>query len=211
MTVAYDGIHDGPTNMARDSDLLVAAEAGGASARVYGWDGAWVSLGRFQRADTSLLPSAPVQWVERPTGGRGVLHGHDVTVALAFPLFGLVPPTEWRSIRAVYRAAIAPLVLALRECGVNAGLGEKLSREIRSGELRSPDCFAAVSANDVVDLETGIKICGCALRLTETAVLAQCSIPAGPPLIDPAQVYVHAAPAHWIQLDAVEFAANLAL
>lgn len=203
----YEGIFDGVTNMRRDAALLAFAEKGDLSWRVYGWDGPWVSLGRFQKADTALKSDAPVQWVERPTGGRGVLHGHDVTVGLAFPLEGLCPREEWRSIRAVYRATIAPIVEALRLCGVDAALGEALDR---SPDLKSPDCFALVSANDVVDLATGEKVCGCALRLTETAVLAQCSIPAASPLVNPADVYVGAAPAHWIDLEHAGFAAALA-
>lgn len=199
----FEGIFDGHTNMRRDAELLSAAEVGSTGWRVYGWDGAWVSLGRFQKADSALKPDAPVKWVERPTGGRGVLHGHDVTLGLAFPLAEIVPKEEWRSIRAVYRATISPIVEALRLCGVDAGLGELLAR---SPDLKSPDCFALVSANDVVDLRTGEKVCGCALRLTETAVLAQCSIPARPPLVDPALIYRDAAPAHWIELEHGAFA-----
>lgn len=202
----YEGLFDGITNMRRDADLLAQAESGVTVWRVYGWDGPWVSLGRFQKADTALKPDAPVQWVERPTGGRGVLHGHDVTLGLAFPLAVLCPQDEWRSIRAVYRATIAPIVEALRLCGADAALGEALDR---SPDLKSPDCFALISANDVVDLANGEKICGCALRLTETAVLAQCSIPAAEPLVDPANVYVGAAPAHWIDLEHAAFASAL--
>lgn len=204
--IEFDGVHDGPTNMARDADLLSLAEEGHIAGRVYAWEGAWVSLGRFQDPSSALLADAPVRWVERPTGGRGVLHGHDVTIGLAFPLAELVPASEWRSIRAVYRAAIAPIVAALCECGVNAGLGESMKVD---GVSRSPDCFAAVSANDVVDLSTGMKVCGCALRLTDSAVLAQCSIPAGPPLVDPSLVYPQAAPIHWIELDHAAFARAL--
>ena len=204
--IQFDGVHNGPTNMARDAELLLLAEEGQIAGRVYAWDGAWVSLGRFQDPNSALLPNAPVRWVERPTGGRGVLHGHDVTIGLAFPLADLVLASDWRSIRAVYRAAIGPIVDALRECGVQAGLGESMKVD---GGSRSPDCFAAVSANDVVDLSTGMKVCGCALRLTESAVLAQCSIPAGPPLVDPSLVYPQAAPIHWIELDRRAFARAL--
>lgn len=200
MSIRFDGLHDGPTNMARDASLL---ETGEISGRVYGWEGPWVSLGRFQKPDSAFRPEASIPWVERPTGGRGVLHGHDVTVGLAFPLAVLCPPEHWRSIRAVYRATISPLVSALRVCGIDADLGESLRTNKVS---RSPDCFAAVSPNDIIDRQTGLKVCGCALKLTDTAVLAQCSIPAGPPLVDPSLVYHEAGAVHWIDLDHESFA-----
>ena len=72
--------------MARDAELLERAERGESAARVYSWDGAWVSLGRFQRPEKALLRSEEIDWVMRPTGGKAVLHGHDVTVGIALPL-----------------------------------------------------------------------------------------------------------------------------
>jgi len=205
MLVPFDGVHDGRTNMSRDAELLERAESGKNCGRVYAWNGPWVSLGRFQQASTALLPGAPVQAVERPTGGRAVLHGHDVTLGLAFPLSDLCPREDWRSIRAVYRSAIFPIVEALRACGIDAALGEAGM----VGSSRSSDCFAAVSPNDVIERSTGLKVCGCALRLTDCAVLAQCSIPAGPPLVDPGEVYRDPAPVHWVQLDPEAFSSAI--
>lgn len=54
---------------------------------------------------------------------------------------------------------------------------------------RSADCFLGVSRNDIVDLLTGLKVCGCAFRMTKRAVLLQASIPAGTPLVDPALIF----------------------
>jgi hypothetical protein len=59
--------------------------------------------------------------------------------------------------------------------------------------MRTADCFAFSSPNDVVDEETGQKVCGCALRLTETAVLVQASLPKGAPLVPPESVIRNAA------------------
>ncbi|MDI9638875.1 hypothetical protein QPK87_28290 [Kamptonema cortianum] len=184
-----DGTWDGPTNMARDVELLRAAECGEVGARVYGWDKAWVSLGRFQTPERALRPDCIVPYVMRPTGGKAVLHGHDVTISLAAPLNTL--DVKERSIASVYRAIAEPLVAALNQAGVKAALAEQTAFVQSAGNMA--DCFAHVSPNDIVDPSSGLKVCGCALRVTATAVLAQCSVPASAPLIDPALVYDHPA------------------
>jgi lipoate-protein ligase A len=147
--------------------------------RFYSGDGPWVSLGRFQNPERDLLDPALVPWVMRPTGGKAVLHGHDLTVTLACPHAGL-------GVREVYRMLIRPLVDGLRLAGQEAALGEETAF-VGSGS--TADCFRHVSANDVVDPSTGRKVVGCALKVTRCAALAQCSIPLSLPLIDPALVY----------------------
>ncbi len=186
--VSLEGRNDGPTNMGRDVEALARAEAGIASARVYGWDGPWVSLGRFQQPARALRSPDRVPWVMRPTGGKAVLHGHDVTVGVAAPLASLgLKESEFRSVRAAYRQVIRPIVQALRACGVPAVLGEETPFVRAAG--KTADCFAHVAPNDVVDERTGAKLCGCALRLTSSAVLVQASIPAGPPLVSPSELF----------------------
>lgn len=187
LAVVLDPALSGPENMQRDLALLADAEQGKASARVYTWDRAWVSLGRFQHESVLRVP---VPWVLRPTGGRAVLHGHDVTVGMAMPLIG-----DHRSVRTAYRRAIAPILRGLRAVGVAAALGE--DTRFAGKTPRSADCFAHVAANDIVDERTGQKVCGCALRLTGRAVLVQASIPAGPPLLDPEHVFGEAGAVCW--------------
>ncbi len=181
----WDGIHDGLTNMSRDAALLSPAELGQAGARVYRWSEPTVSLGMFQNPERDLLNPAAIAWVMRPTGGKAVLHGHDETVAIAMSLSAL--QVNSRSVREVYRAVIAPLLNALRACGLEAELGEHT--RFAKGVGRTADCFAHVSANDIVNPVTGMKVCGCALRLTDRAVLIQASIPNGPPLVDPQAIF----------------------
>jgi lipoate-protein ligase A len=187
--------------MRRDLALLEAAESGQVGWRVYGWDGIWVSVGRFQSPERDLVDSSSTRWVLRPTGGKAVIHGHDVTVGLAVPL-GLLD-VDCRSIKSVYRVVVAPIVDALRLCGVDAALAEQ-TRYSHSG-ARTADCFAFSSPNDVVDACTGKKICGCALRLTQSAVLVQASIPNGPPLVDPATLIVNADRYSRFDWDSTEF------
>lgn len=175
---------DGHTNMALDRENLESAEIGGIHVRVYTWDGPWVTLGRFQRPERAL--KSEINWVVRPTGGKAVLHGHDVTVSIAANLDDLGVPGS-RKVAPVYRAIVGPLVEALNEAGVQAVLAERT--EYVRNAAHTADCFAHVSPNDVVDPATGEKVCGCALRVTERAVLLQASIPVGKPLIDPALVF----------------------
>lgn len=188
---------DGVTNMRLDADLLQLAEQGYMRYRVYTWEGAWVSVGRFESVERDLVIPNQVRWVRRPTGGKAVLHGHDVTIGLAIPLETL-ELADRRSIRTVYRTVVRPVVDALRACGVDAVLAA--DSEFHGSGVQSGDCFAFSSPNDVVDCKTGRKLCGCALRLTESAVLLQASVPNGPPLIDPASVIVNAErqePLYW--------------
>lgn len=164
MTVA-----DGPTHMALDTALLEAAEGGESGGRVYRWDGPWVSLGRFQRPERALEPGWE-RWCFRPTGGRAVLHGHDLTFAYALPHDG-----DCRQIKPLYRRLIAPLVEALNACGLECRLAET-TRYVGRGKA-SEDCFAFRSPNDIVSTIDGLKVCGCALRVSERGALLQASIP----------------------------------
>lgn len=218
--------------MALDRALLDAAEKDGKIGwRVYGWDGPWLTMGMNQDPAADLLPTNPVPWVMRPTGGKAVLHGHDVTVGLAAPLVAIWTLDDSgdgvahnRSVRAAYRWVTRPIIEALNACGLPCDLAENVAGVVkavsgtsiprplppiaaRQGEGEAPnrsdlgprtsgllnpqssDCFAGVSRNDIVDLRSGLKCCGCAFRMTKSAVLLQASIPAGEPLVDPALVF----------------------
>jgi len=183
--VRNDQPADGPTNMDLDRALLSGSANGSLKARVYSWAGPWLSLGRFQSPDRALL-NQTIPFVVRPTGGKAVVHGHDATVALAAPL-SLIACSP-RDVKRAYRAICRPLVAALGMCGLDAALAEE-TVHVGSG-MRTSDCFAFNSPNDIVDPITGRKVCGCALLLTESSVLVQASIPCGEPSIDP-KAFLH--------------------
>lgn len=168
-----------------DGELLRAASEGLGGARIYEWDGPWVSLGTSQSPDRDLIDPNAIRWVRRPTGGKAVLHGHDITIAIACPLASLSPDS--RRVREVYRRIIEPIIAGLNSAGVPARLAVDTPFGRTKG--RTSDCFSHISPIDVVDATTGRKLVGCALRLTRVAVLAQCSAPVGMPLIDPAEVF----------------------
>jgi len=203
--VKDDGVHDGPTNMARDAGLLDLVEPGCPAFRVYGWDGAWVSLGYSQKPERALLSDAPVRWVMRPTGGKAVLHGHDVTVGLAVSLVDLGLANGTRDVETAFLGAGAFLRDALRTCGLECDFA---AREPGRNAATS-DCFAYSAPNDLVD-SLGRKVCGCAQKLTAEAVLTQASIPADEPLVDPRLVYPHPGPIHWVTITRERMAGALA-
>lgn len=179
-----DGVNDGRQNMAADVALLEAAEQGQGGGRVYQWDGVWVSLGLNQTPEVALRDQS-VRWVVRPTGGKAVLHGHDLTIGFAVPLVDLGLGDE-RRLKAIYRAVCEPLIAGLTAVGIPAALGERTPFVRNAG--RVGDCFAHISPNDIVDPATGQKTCGCALKVTHAAVLVQASVPVGRPDVDPAEV-----------------------
>lgn len=204
--VIQDGLLGGHENMAKDSRLLDRAENGELGCRVYGWDGLWVSIGRFQSLERGLVNPDTTRWVRRPTGGKAVLHGWDVTVGLAVPLT-LLHLSDSRSLEPVYRCTVRPIVAALQKSGLDAILAAD-SPYAGSG-VHSGDCFAFASPNDVVHAQTGQKLCGCALRLTKQAVLVQASIPYQSPTIDPAAVITAAKQQSVTPWEHSSFAAHL--
>ena len=167
------GARGGEENMALDRAALARAEEGTATLRIYSWERPTVSLGRRQSPEdvAELFPGLPT--VGRPTGGGAVLHGHDLTVALALPLelLGVRP----REVRETYRRMVAPLAEALEACGLPCGLAEDRASE------ESADCFAGTGRMDLLDARTGRKIVGCALAATRGAALLQASAPASEP------------------------------
>ncbi len=224
--------------MDRDAALLADAEAGKLGARVYSWDGPWVSLGRSQSPERDLLPSNPVPFVKRPTGGQAVLHGHDATIGLAIPMDMVVAAnpgeievttevTEWANIetgklqytlpgatidhRRSIRVVYRTATRPIIEALRACGLDVALAADTEwmKAPHGLPDCFAATSELDIVDRATGSKICGCAMRRKREAVLLQASIPQGEPLVDPSLVFADASRYVGPEWDSTELASAL--
>ena len=191
--------------MARDVALLKNAEQGVAGARIYFWDAVWVTLGRNQPPSDALLDLS-ILHIERPSGGAAVLHGHDLTIGIAMPLVDL--GCKGREVKRAYRGLVAPIIAALNSVGVPAVLGSDLADRERKG---SPYCFAMRADHDILNRNTGEKVCGCAMRVTQTAALLQASIPMREPLVNPSLVVrdYHATPIMRFQTD--QFADALGL
>ncbi len=132
--------------MAVDEALLRegAASGGGPTIRLYEWDPACVSLGAFQPlsdVDRKAVARRGYGIVRRPTGGRGILHGDEVTYSLVGPLSH---PKLAGGIVESYRKISAGLLLGLQELGVPAKALPEPKR-VSEGRRRAAACFAAPS------------------------------------------------------------------
>lgn len=171
-----DGPADGPWNMAVDQVLFASAAEGRAALRLYRWTGPWLSLGRSQSVDADRLRAwaeAGVGAVRRPTGGRAVLHGQDLTYALAVPAAWLPG-----SVAEGHHRVAEALRAALRALGVPA---EPAPAD--AAPARGFDCFAVAAAHE--PCVAGRKLAGSAQRRSAAAVLQHGSLRLGP---DPAPI-----------------------
>lgn len=164
-------------NMALDEVLLAgAARDGVATLRLYRWRGPWLSLGYAQPFDARAAAAwrtAGVSVVRRATGGRAVLHGADLTYAVAAPE-SLLPP----GLEGAYRLLSDALLDALRAIGV---AGEPAPHVDAPSPADGFDCFAAAAADEIC--VAGRKLAGSAQRRAAGAVLQHGSIRIAP---DPA-------------------------
>jgi lipoate-protein ligase A len=153
--------------MATDEALLDEVAAGAPPAlRLYRWVPPAVSLGRFQPHDDVDLDACDrlgVEVVRRPTGGQGLLHGADLTYAVAMPR----PAGAGGAVDAVYSLLAGALIAGLTRLGVDAAIA-------RHDGPAGPVCFAGQQG---ADLRVGDrKLCGSAQVRRGRAVLQHGSI-----------------------------------
>lgn len=139
-----DDAADGPWNMAVDRAVLAAHAEGDAppTLRLYRWQPATVSLGRFQKladVDVDYCVSTGIGICRRPTGGRGVLHADEVTYSIVAGVRDGLP----RGVRDSYRFLSTALAEAYRTLGVDAALTAR-DRGTRSGA-----CYLHATAADL--------------------------------------------------------------
>lgn len=168
----------GSANMAADRlCLALAGETGCPVLRLYTWDGRFLSAGRNQKIERQLDLEAcrgeGIPVVRRMTGGRAVLHGDDLTYAVAAPTgemqFG-------RGIMEIYRRLSQVFLFFFGELGFQP---EVITYSAgRRAELISPVCFSTPSAFEL--LVGGRKVVGSAQRLLPNAFLQHGSIPMAP-------------------------------
>jgi lipoate-protein ligase A len=169
---------DGDTNMAVDRALFDMCECDPDSAfvRFYSWSEPTLSMGHFEPADAVDAAAAlgdGVAVVRRPTGGRVVLHGDDLTYTV------VLPGGDHAAAQGIYRLVSEILVEGLAALG--APLDIRRGRTGRSSVLQKP-CFASVSRHEVT--YRGRKVIGSAQRCGRRAVLQHGSIPLGPGYMD---------------------------
>ena len=172
------GPADGFTNMAVDEALLEVFVAEGAltTVRFYGWSPPAVSLGYAQsierEIDVKQCISLGIDVVRRPTGGRAVLHDHEVTYSVV--ISGDDPRVSC-GVLAAYLTISQAMIRGLSYLGIDADL-----LPIRRGvplpsDKASPVCFATPSSYEVA--VGGRKIIGSAQRRAHDAIMQHGSIP----------------------------------
>lgn len=161
------------------ADELLAAESvrqGRALVRLYGWTEPTVSLGGFQRlADARQSAAiAGLPLVRRPSGGGAIVHGTDLTYAVAVPRghpWGGDP-------QVLYDAFHSALAGLLQEHGIAARLHP--GRDRGAGDETKLLCFDRRARGDlVIEAEgqpDGHKILGSAQRRLQAAVLQHGSL-----------------------------------
>jgi len=158
--------------MALDEAILEAFIAGEClqTVRIYRWTRTCVTIGRNQDLEEARGPYPGVDIYRRPTGGRAVLHGDDLTVSVIADENMLRKQTARNGVLASYHHILAGVIDTFSSYGIHAvtGLTRKSHEDI--------DCFAAVGKCDIVDAETGSKIMGCAQYRSRGAILQQMSI-----------------------------------
>jgi lipoate-protein ligase A len=148
-----DARRDAAGQMAADLACLDEVAAGAPPVlRLYTWSPPALSLGRFQPesdVDAARCAELGVEIVRRPTGGKALLHGADLTYAVALPR----PEGAAGHVDALYRTIASGLLAGLARLGVDASVGEERGPA-------GPVCFAAAQG---ADLRVGTrKLCGSA-------------------------------------------------
>jgi len=154
--------------MALDAALMSRARRTGDTViRVYGWSRPTLSFGRNQRTagsyHASTIANAGVGVVRRPTGGRSLLHDHEITYSVTAPVDA--------PLGATYARINTLLVNALARLGVPANAAPRSTPAIPPSPT---PCFAEPAGGELeVD---GRKLVGSAQWRDDGALLQHGSI-----------------------------------
>ena len=159
------GALSGSEHMAIDAGLMDRArETGEAVLRVYAWARPTLSFGRNElardRFSAEALQREGVSAVRRPTGGRVLLHDHEITYSVT------APDSHAPTLAAGYLAINRMLRRALTRLGVAVDVAP-VGKSLRPN---GAPCFAAPSAGELV--VDGRKLVGSA-QLRERGALLQ--------------------------------------
>lgn len=172
------GACDGFTNMAIDEALLevYAANGGLPILRFYTWSPAAVSLGYGQQIETDVdlerCRALGIDVVRRPTGGRAVLHDHEITYSV---VIREDDPRAAMGVLASYLTISRALMCGLAHLGVAAELLPLRRPAPKSAEAVSPVCFVTPSSYEVA--VGGRKLIGSAQRRSQGVIMQHGSLP----------------------------------
>lgn len=176
--ILHDGIVDSLTTMKRDLMLLSECEKSETTIfRTYMWDSPAISLGRLQRAEEILnlkkIQDEGIKVVQRPTGGRQILHGEDISFSLIIPLthspfWGNSVTERMKSVSTYISKAFSYLNIEIHENK------KKLSRQSLITAHKSP-CFLTTTPSELSYRNK--KLVGIAQLVHKQGILIQGTIP----------------------------------
>ncbi len=147
--------------------------------RFYTWDRPTISLGCNQnparRIELEFCRRDCIPVVQRPTGGRELLHGHDLCYCVAMPYKNPINTVEAKRI---FARITDILISALSEMGI-AAEGKSLDNRPRTAV---GPCFVQVDAGEIT--VKGKKLVASAQRIFRYCIIQQGSIPLFRPAID---------------------------
>lgn len=178
-TITIDGPLSGAENMRRDEALVAHLLSNPGDFRMYirfyQWQPWCISLGYHQPLDDlnlEALAERGFEWVRRPTGGRAVLHAHELTYAFALRLSEGVSPQDiyrwwhqWLAAALQYCLGIEGIVFARTQDDFIALLRQEPTRWL---------CFASSARSELV--WRGRKLVGSAQRLWGDVLLQHGSL-----------------------------------
>jgi lipoate-protein ligase A len=156
--------------MARDTALQArAAKTSETVFSVYSWERPTLSFGRHQPAaglyDVERIQAAGLDVVRRPTGGRAILHHHEVTYSVTAPIEDAEP------LREAYSRINRILLDGLARLGITAGIA---ARSERASVPSIRPCFETPGEGELV--ADGSKLVGSAQWRDGGALLQHGSI-----------------------------------
>jgi lipoate-protein ligase A len=158
-----DSHQSGFVNMAVDlcSMKLVEEKKADVVFRTYMWMPHCLSIGRFQKpekeADVERLLADGYHIVQRPTGGRAVWHGHELTYSLVAAVSN--PLVSGSIIESIEKVA-SIITAGLKQSGVSALLNSKSRELTSSGRIFNP-CFTSHGRSEIITVD-GRKLVGSA-------------------------------------------------
>lgn len=172
------GEQDGAWNMALDEALLNSVERGESSPvlRLYRWEPATVTLGYFQQGRDVVNLEACREFgysvVRRITGGRAVLHDHEVTYAVISPEQNEVFPG---GVAQNYHVIADVLHATFCSFGLQTEISSGRKEVVSADSVQRSSCFTAPALSELVF--NGKKMTGSAQKRLTTAFLQHGSIP----------------------------------
>jgi lipoate-protein ligase A len=176
-----DEPNEGAFNMAVDEALFLSASEppGLTTVRLYGFDPPTVSFGYRQTLEDAVdvvsCRELGVDWVKRPTGGRALLHQHEVTYSVASPVGGVFRGFAVRAlydlVSAVIRRTLTGLWVTLDPATLDPAEPERV--RVREPALDVP-CLALPGRHEIT--AGGRKVVASSQRRGRQAFLQHGSI-----------------------------------